>query len=107
MTESLRYQKLIEAARKLAPRMCAVTHPCDQASLSAVLEAERLGLFTPILVGPKRRLEDLAKSQSLNISQLEILDTPHSHASADRAVECVLEGRASLLMKRKLTHLTN
>jgi len=102
MAESIRYQKLIEAARKLEPRICAVAHPCDLASLSAAVEAARLGLFIPLLVGPKSRIESLAQTHDLDISPFQVIDTAHSHASADRAVECVLQGRASLLMKGSL-----
>lgn len=102
MTESLRYQKLIESARKKSPPHCAVAHPCDAGSLTSAVEADSLGLFIPILIGPRQRIGKVAQEQGLDISGLEIVDAPHSHASADLAVECVQNGRASLLMKGSL-----
>ncbi|NYT23412.1 phosphate acetyltransferase [Alcaligenaceae bacterium] len=102
MNQSLRYQNLIESARKTSPRCCAVAHPCDSSSLGSAVEAARLGLFRPVLVGPQARIRKVAQDNGLDISGLELVDTPHSHASADRAVECVQSGQASLLMKGSL-----
>lgn len=61
-----------------------------------------MGLFKPILVGPKARIEAVARENGLDISGLECVDTPHSHASAERAVECVQSAQATLLMKGSL-----
>lgn len=102
MSESLRYQKLIESARKNIPPYCAVAHPCDAGSLNAVVEAAARGLFQPLLVGPRARIEKLANEAQLDISPFQLIDTPHSHASAERAVECVQDAQAVLLMKGSL-----
>ncbi len=102
MSESQRYQKLIESARKIDPPCCAVAHPCDAGSLASAVEAAKLGLFRPVLVGPQRRIERVAKENNLDISDFERVDTPHSHASADLAVEHVQSAEASLLMKGSL-----
>lgn len=102
MNESLRYQNLIESARKIPPLQCAVAHPCDAGSLGSAVEAARLGLFQPVLVGPQARIHKVAQENGLDISGLELIDTPHSHASADAAVECVQSAHASLLMKGSL-----
>jgi phosphotransacetylase len=59
-------------------------------------------LITPILVGPSKKIQEIAKSSGIDLGQAEIVDTPHSHASAARAVELVREGRAELLMKGSL-----
>lgn len=102
MNESLRYQKLIDSACKISPPVCAVAHPCDASSLHAAVEAARLGIFSPVLVGPRTRIHKVAQEEGLDISGLEVIDTPHSHASADLAVECVQNAQASLLMKGSL-----
>jgi phosphate acetyltransferase len=80
----------------------AVAHPCDESSLSGALQAYAARLIKPILVGPKTRIESLAVRLKLDISALEIVDTPHSHASAAKAVELVRAGRAGALMKGSL-----
>lgn len=102
MSESQRYQNLIKAAQNISTPCCAVAHPCDVSSLGAVVEAARLGLFRPILFGPKDRIEKIAQENNLDISNLECVEAPHSHASAELAVECVQSAEASLLMKGSL-----
>lgn len=102
MNEAQRYQTLIESARKVSPVQCAVAHPCDASSLGSAAEAARLGLFQPVLIGPRARIHKVAQENGYDISGLELIDTPHSHASAAVAVECVQTAQASLLMKGSL-----
>jgi phosphotransacetylase len=59
-------------------------------------------MIRPILVGPSRKIEQIAGSAGLDLGNAEIVDTPHSHASAMTAVGLVREGRAELLMKGSL-----
>ena len=96
------YQRLINAAKTLPPVATAVAHPCDASSLSGAIDAAKLGLITPILVGPKTRIEAVAQSCQLDLSPYEIVDAPHSHAAAAKAVELVRAGRAEVLMKGSL-----
>jgi phosphotransacetylase len=80
----------------------AVAHPCDDASLGAAVEAARARLIAPILVGPAQKIRAVAKASGIEIDPYEIVDVPHSHAAAARAVELVRSGRAELLMKGSL-----
>ena len=96
------YDRLIDAARKSGHVTVAVAHPCDRSALEGVLDATRLGLIDPILVGPAARIRQAADEAGLDIAALPIDDTPHSHASAARAVELVHAGRAAVLMKGSL-----
>jgi len=97
-----KYQRLIEVAKALKPVPTAVAHPCDQSSLSAAVDAAKLGLIKPILVGPKAKIEAVAKQFKLDIAGYEIVDAPHSHAAAAKAVELVAQGKAEALMKGSL-----
>ena len=97
-----KYDRLIEKARQAIPPKTAVVHPCDQNSLEGAVDAARLGLMAPILVGPAGRIREVAAGFKLDISALPIVDTEHSHASASRAVELVREGKAEALMKGSL-----
>ena len=94
-----KYDQLIESCRALPPMPTAVAHPCDGPSLSAAIDATRLGLIAPILVGPQARIHGAAKAAGLNLGDIEIVDSPHSVESAVRAVALVREGRAEALMK--------
>jgi phosphate acetyltransferase len=97
-----KYQRLLDFCRSLPPTPTAVAHPCDQSSLEGAVDAARLGLISPMLVGPRARIEAVAKQYSIDISGVPIVDAPFSHASAEKAVELVREGKAEALMKGSL-----
>jgi len=97
-----KYDQLIARCAGLPPTPTAVAHPCDESSLKGVVEAAQLGLLTPLLVGPRARIEGVAKQFGLDISRYELIDAPHSEASAKEAVRLVREGRAEMLMKGSL-----
>lgn len=97
-----KYKRLIERAKALPPLPTAVAHPCDESSLSAAVDATRIGLIAPLLVGPDVRIKAVAEQHHLDLGGIEIIDSPHSHAAAARAVELVREGRAEALMKGSL-----
>ncbi len=94
--------RLLARCAGLPPVPTAVAHPCDGASLEGALLAARHGLIAPILVGPEARIRAAAAGARLDIAGFEILDTPHSHASAEQAVALVTQGRAAALMKGSL-----
>ncbi len=93
---------LIAKARKHAPVTVAVAHPCDQVSLESAAAAAKLGLITPILVGPEQRIREVAETHDLDISSFEIVNADYSQDSAAKAVALVREGRAEALMKGSL-----
>jgi phosphate acetyltransferase len=97
-----KYQRLLDFCKALAPTPTAVAHPCDESSLRGAVDAAHLGLIAPILVGPRSRIEAVANQYGIDIAGLPIVDTPHSHASAEVAVQLVREGKAEALMKGSL-----
>ena len=97
-----KYERLIARCKSLPATPTAVAHPCDESSLRGAADAARAGLIAPLLVGPRARIEALAKQHGIDVSKLEIVDVPHSHAAADAAVALVREGRAEALMKGSL-----
>src|SRR5690242_5960626 len=97
-----KYERLIAATRDIRAIPCAVAHPCDASSLEGAVEAARAGIIAPILVGPRHKIEAAAREAGLDVARLELVDVPHSHAAAAKAVELVRAGRAELLMKGSL-----
>ncbi len=97
-----KYERLIARCKSLPPTRTAVAHPCDESSLQAAIDAANAGLIAPILVGPRARIEALAKQHGIDVSKLEVVDAPNSEASAAAAVALVREGRAQALMKGSL-----
>ena len=97
-----KYEPLLARAATVGPTATAVAHPCDTASLTAVVEAARAGLVAPILVGPAARIRSVAAAAGLDISPYPLEDAPNSHAAAAKAVDIVRQGQAHLLMKGSL-----
>jgi phosphate acetyltransferase len=97
-----KYDRLISKAKEMTPLTTAVAHPCDETSLRGAIEAAEAGLITPILVGPEDKIRSVAKTFSLDLSGIEIVDAAHSQAAAEKAVELIRSGKAELLMKGSL-----
>jgi len=97
-----KYERLIDAAKGLPPVVTAVAHPCDPVSIEGAAEAAKLGLITPILVGPTARMREAARTASVDIDRFELMASEHSHDSADKAVGLVRQGRANAIMKGSL-----
>lgn len=97
-----KYERLIARCKAMSPIPTAVAHPCDESSLRGALEAAEMGILKPILVGPRARIEAVAKEFKLDISPYELVDAEHSVAAAATAVQLVREGRAEMLMKGSL-----
>jgi phosphotransacetylase len=70
--------------------------------LTGAVEAATLGLIKPLLVGPADRINETARAANIDLGDLQIIDVPHSNASAAKAVELVREGKAEILMKGSL-----
>jgi phosphate acetyltransferase len=96
------YERLIRVARTQPTIKVAIAHPCDDVSLEAAVEAARLHLIDPILVGPAERIRGVAQRAGLDIAAMEIVNAEHSHDSAAKAVGLVTAGRAEALMKGSL-----
>ena len=97
-----KYQHLIDAAVKAGSVAVAVAHPCDAVSLQGAVDAARMGLIRPILVGPQARIRDVAARNGIDITGLPVVDALHSHDAAEKAVKLVREGKAEALMKGSL-----
>ncbi len=102
MSGTGKYDALLEKCRSVEPIPAAVAHPCEATALAGALEAAALGLIDPILVGPAKRIREIAKANGVTLGQTRIVDAPHSHAAAARAVELVRSGEAEVLIKGSL-----
>lgn len=100
--KELRYRQIMARVKGLEPITVAVAHPCDEPSLGGALEAMQAGIIRPILVGPEAKILAAAQALGADLSGLQIVDTPHSHASAEVAVQLCREGKAEALMKGSL-----
>jgi len=97
-----KYERLLGRCERLEPIPTAVAHPCEATALSGAVEAYQRGLIIPLLVGPAASIAKTAASAGIDLKKLEIIDVPHSHAAAEKAVALIREGRAEILMKGSL-----
>ncbi len=97
-----KYEELLARCRDLPMVPAAVAHPCDTASLGAAVEAGRAGIIAPLLVGPPEKIHRAAEELQCDLGPYEIVEAPHSHAAAAKAVELIRLGKAELLMKGSL-----
>lgn len=101
-TGSGKYEQLLKRCAGLDPVPTAVVHPCEITALTGALDAAEKQLIEPILVGPAKKINEVAKTGKLNLGNIQIVDTKHSHESATKSVELIREGKAELLMKGSL-----
>lgn len=97
-----RFDRLIHATASLDPVRTAVVHPCDALSLEGALEAAARGIIVPVLVGPRTKIKATAAECGHDLAGIEIVDVPHSHAAAEKAVALARAGHVGMLMKGKL-----
>ena len=97
-----KFERLLERCRALPAVTTAVAHPCEATALEGAIDAARQGLIEPILVGPESKIREIADKNNIDLGRATIVDAPHSHASAAKAVELVRKGSAEILMKGSL-----
>ncbi|GGY07628.1 phosphate acetyltransferase [Paludibacterium paludis] len=96
------FTDILEQATTLGPLPMAVAHPCSRESLLGAVEAQDHGIAVPVLVAPKAKLATVARELDVDLARFNLVDVPHSHAAAEKAVELVREGSAEILMKGSL-----
>lgn len=97
-----RYHAVIEKCAALPPLVTAVVHPVDGHVLAAVADAVTEQLIDPVLIGPAGRIEKAAAEAGIDLSKWRVIDTPHSHAAAGKAVELAASGQVKAIMKGSL-----
>lgn len=97
------FAQIREAARRLSIRKRGIVVGAeDRHVLSAVFEAEKQGLTSPILTGNKDRIVDLIESLGYDQEKALTLDVPSGENPALRAVELLNQGKADFLIKGKI-----
>jgi phosphate acetyltransferase len=98
-----RYRRLFGRAQGLKPVRAAFVHPCDINSLQAAFSVRDTGFMEPVLIGPEARIRALIEQQKLKLGITRIINTPHSHAAAARAVEMARDDDVQALVQGSLT----
>src|SRR5689334_21873698 len=97
------FQRLVERARNLPALPTAIVYPCDRDSLQVALSGQFAGYLAPVLIGPEARIADAAAHAGLDLSRIELIDTPDDPAeAARRAVALARDGTVRALIKGSL-----
>lgn len=96
------YSTIISLKDKFAPLKTAVVHPVDISSLGGAIAAAKESIITPIFVGPRKRIEAVAKQNRINLRPYKIIDAKHSHEAAQIAAELANKGKVEAIMKGKI-----
>ncbi|SIO35455.1 bifunctional enoyl-CoA hydratase/phosphate acetyltransferase [Salinivibrio sp. ES.052] len=102
LSERGQLHAILTAADHPDPMHTAVVHPVDDSSIRGAVASAKQQLIIPTLVGPKDKILAAADKAELEIKDFEIVDVPHSHAAAERAVEMARAGQIEALMKGAL-----
>ena len=97
------FQRLVERVRNLPPLPAAVVYPCDRDALQMALSGQFAGYLAPILVGPDKRIGEAAALGGLDLSRIDVVDTPDDpFVAAQRAAALARNGEVRALIKGSL-----
>ncbi|MCY7279414.1 MAG: bifunctional enoyl-CoA hydratase/phosphate acetyltransferase [Sphingomonas bacterium] len=94
--------RLLLLAAEREPARTAVVHPCDVVSLGGALEAFRMKLILPVLVGPPAKIAAAAAAAGEDLTGIRIVAVEHSHAAAEAACRLARAGEVDAVMKGSL-----
>lgn len=93
--------ELIERAKANPPKGMAVAVAEDKTVLKAIKSAVEKNIISPILIGNKTKIEDIAKSIHFDLSNIKVINNDDNYPliSAEIAIDQIHKGEASILMK--------
>lgn len=95
-------QHYISQARNKGPLKVAIVHATTPYVIQGALDAQVAGLLEPIWIAPREKFEAACASLQVAISPNQLIETPHSHASAEQGVLLAQQGTVQALMKGSL-----
>lgn len=71
----------------------------DENALEAAYTAHKKGIIELICTGDKAKIQQIASSSQIDISDIEIIEAQSKQLSVEKAVKAINEGKAQILMK--------
>lgn len=96
------FKEIIERAKAKGPLPIALAEASDVAALSALIEAEEMGIAIPILVGDAEKIKSALEEIGKDFKKAEIVDAKDEKEAVERAVEIVRNNEAKILLKGKV-----
>lgn len=91
------FDELIKEVSKIEPSVVSVAVAQDEAVMTAVRDAAKIGFIKPILVGNKEKINSIANK--INFVNYKVIDCDNEEESVKIAVTLVKDGTAKILMK--------
>ncbi|HOK01373.1 MAG TPA: bifunctional enoyl-CoA hydratase/phosphate acetyltransferase [Spirochaetota bacterium] len=92
-------EELVEIAKANGTKTVVVAAAEDEHALAAVRDAMKMKLVSPILVGNKSKIEEVAKSVYFPLNSAEIISEDNPVHACSVAVSIVRDGGAEIIMK--------
>ena len=96
------FPELIDRAKQLGPARIAVVGGHDLDTILALVEAEKMGLTEPLLVGDPVKIASAAEKAGF-AAEGKIVEAEGEQATIRAGIDLVRAGKADLLMKGKVT----
>lgn len=93
------YKQLLEKARGNKPMRLVGVAAQDVDTISAMYEAEKVGIITPILVGDTKKMEQVMAEQKISFRNAAFIHADTLEGSAALSVELIRSGKGDFLMK--------
>jgi phosphate butyryltransferase len=93
------FADIIQAARRAGPRRYVVAQAADPTIIEALVEAEKLGFASPVLVGRRAEVEEAVRARGADPRKWRLVDVPTKAEAAAEAVRLVSSGEGDILVK--------
>ncbi|MCR5102449.1 MAG: phosphate butyryltransferase [Butyrivibrio sp.] len=96
------FEDILAKLKTASRKKLSVSVAQDAPVLEAVKAAKEKGIADAILVGDKDKIEEIAKTIGMDLSDYEIIDEKDQAEAATKAVQLVHDGKADIYMKGAL-----
>lgn len=93
------FNALMNLAKIRGPKTVSVACAHDEDVLLSIKMAMDEGIIKPILVGDKKKIQEIAESIKLDLEGIQIVDEADKTLASRKATELVSSGEAQILMK--------
>lgn len=96
------YEDTLAKSREYDALRVGVVHPVSASVIEAVADGVTEELLEPVLIGPEKRIKEAIEQSGVDATGWEIVNTEHSHESAELSVKMAVSGDIEGLMKGSL-----
>ena len=84
------------------PVKMGIVHPTDVTSLTAACQLKESEQIDPLLIGPREKIEAVARDAGVSLNGMTIHDAKHSHEAAEMAISLAKEGAIEAIQRGRI-----